>query len=112
MVRVHHHYAVRGGRIAFADLHAAVAKILRISRLDTFFDLYPTVQAAVRGHQPETEHGELGCFGREAARPQAVKKDAVATKLLTTGGRIRIRVTGKDSRSLPVPARDSRARAT
>ena len=28
MVRVHHHYAVRGGRIAFADLHAAVAKIL------------------------------------------------------------------------------------
>ena len=55
MVRVHHHYAVRGGRIAFADLHAAVAKILRISRLDTLFDLYPTVEAAVRSISPRLE---------------------------------------------------------
>jgi anti-anti-sigma factor len=49
LVRVHHHYALRGGRIAFARLHSAVATILRISRLDETFDLYPTISEAVRG---------------------------------------------------------------
>jgi anti-sigma B factor antagonist len=56
MVRVHHHYAMRGGRIAFADLHTAVAKILHISRLEKFFDLYPTVPEAVRGIAPKPEN--------------------------------------------------------
>jgi anti-anti-sigma regulatory factor len=48
MVRVHHHYAARGGRVAFANLHTAVAAILRISRLDRLFDVYPTVSEAAR----------------------------------------------------------------
>ena len=47
LVRVHHHYATRGGRIAFANLHTAVATILRLSHLDRLFDLYPTVHAAL-----------------------------------------------------------------
>jgi len=47
LVRVHHHYATRGGKIAFAGLHSAVATLLRVSRLDRLFDLYPTVQEAV-----------------------------------------------------------------
>jgi anti-sigma B factor antagonist len=47
LVRVHHHYATRGGRIAFANLHTAVATILRLSHLDRLFDLYPTVEAAL-----------------------------------------------------------------
>jgi anti-sigma B factor antagonist len=47
LVRVHHHFAAKEGRIAFANLHSTVATILRISRLDRLFDLYPTVQAAL-----------------------------------------------------------------
>ena len=48
LVRVHHHFAAREGRIVFANLHSAVATILRISRLDRLFDLYPTVEAALK----------------------------------------------------------------
>jgi len=48
LVRVHHHVAARGGRVAFADLHSGVATILRAVRLDRLFDLYPTVNEAVR----------------------------------------------------------------
>ena len=48
LVRVHHHYATRGGRIAFANLHSAVASILRLSHLDRLFDLYPTVAQALK----------------------------------------------------------------
>ena len=48
LVRAHHHYKARGGRIAFANLHSAVATLLRISRLDRLFDLYPTIEEAVR----------------------------------------------------------------
>jgi anti-anti-sigma factor len=55
MVRVHHHYAARGGRIAFANLHSAMATILRLSRLDHLFDLYPTVEAAVRSIAPKAD---------------------------------------------------------
>jgi len=47
LVRVHHHFAARGGRVAFANLHSAVASILRLSHLDRLFDLYPTVEAAL-----------------------------------------------------------------
>jgi len=47
LVRVHHHYAARGGRIAFASLHSAVAGLLRVSQMDRFFDLYDTVQEAL-----------------------------------------------------------------
>ena len=47
MVRVHHHFAARGGRIAFANLHTAMATILRVSHLDRLFDLYPTVEEAI-----------------------------------------------------------------
>jgi len=53
MVRVHHHYAARGGKIAFANLHTAIATILRVSRLDRLFDLYPTVPEAVRSIAPK-----------------------------------------------------------
>jgi len=53
MVRVHHHYAARGGRIAFANLHSAMATILRLSRLNHLFDLYPTVAEAVRSIAPK-----------------------------------------------------------
>ena len=49
LVRAHHRFCVRGGRVAFANLHSAVATLLRISRLDRLFDLYPTVGDAVRG---------------------------------------------------------------
>ena len=48
LVRVHHHYATRGGRNAFANLHSAVATILRLSHLDRLFDLYPTVAQALK----------------------------------------------------------------
>ena len=48
LVRVHHHYATRGGRIAFANLHSAVATVLRLSHLDRLFDLYPTVAKALK----------------------------------------------------------------
>ena len=48
LVRVHHHYATRGGRIAFANLHSAVATLLRLSHLDRLFDLYPTVKSALK----------------------------------------------------------------
>jgi len=48
LVRVHHHYATRGGRIAFANLHSAVATVLRLSHLDRLFDLYPTVEKALK----------------------------------------------------------------
>jgi len=47
LVRVHHHFAARGGRVAFANLHSAVASILRLSHLDRLFDLYPTVESAL-----------------------------------------------------------------
>ena len=55
MVRVHHHFAARGGRIAFANLHSAMAMILRLSRLDHLFDLYPTVEAAVQSIAPKPD---------------------------------------------------------
>jgi len=38
----------RGGRIAFANLHTAVATILRLSHLDRLFDLHPTVAKALK----------------------------------------------------------------
>jgi anti-sigma B factor antagonist len=52
LVRVHHHYAARGGRIAFANLHTTLASILRMSRLDRLFDIHPTVEEAVRSLTP------------------------------------------------------------
>jgi anti-sigma B factor antagonist len=55
MVRVHHHYAARGGRVAFANLHSAMATILRLSHLDRLFDLYPTVEEAVRSIAPKPD---------------------------------------------------------
>ncbi len=60
LVRVHHHYKARGGRIAFANLHSAVAGLLRVSRMDRFFDLYDTVEAALEAvsgpsGKPETD---------------------------------------------------------
>jgi anti-sigma B factor antagonist len=57
LVRAHHHYAVRGGKIAFANLHSAVATLLRISHLDRLFDLYPTVGEAVRAVAPADAEG-------------------------------------------------------
>jgi anti-sigma B factor antagonist len=56
MVRAHHHFAVGGGRLAFADLHAAVARVLQVSRLDTVFDLHPTVEAAIRSIAPQPQN--------------------------------------------------------
>lgn len=60
LVRVHHHYATRGGRIAFANLHTAVATVLRLSHLDRLFDLHPTVHAALKAVTscPKSEDGE------------------------------------------------------
>jgi anti-sigma B factor antagonist len=49
LVRVHHHCASRGGRLAFANLHSTVATALKMSRLDRLFDLYPTVERAIEG---------------------------------------------------------------
>lgn len=48
LVRVHHHYKARGGGVAFANLHSAVATLLHVSHLDRLFDLYPTVEEAIR----------------------------------------------------------------
>jgi anti-sigma B factor antagonist len=56
MVRVHHHYAARGGRVAFANLHSAMATILRLSHLDRLFDLHPTVEEAVRSIAPKSDN--------------------------------------------------------
>jgi len=47
LVRVHHHYAARGGRIAFANLHNAVASLLRLSHMDRLFDLFESVEEAL-----------------------------------------------------------------
>ena len=47
MVRIHHHYRARGGSVAFANLHSAVATLLRVTHLDRLFDLYPTVAEAL-----------------------------------------------------------------
>jgi anti-anti-sigma factor len=47
LVRVHHHYAARGGQIAFANLHTTVAGLLRLSHMDRFFDLYENVEEAL-----------------------------------------------------------------
>ena len=47
LVRIHHHYRARGGTVAFANLHSAVATLLRVSHLDRLFDLYPTVAEAI-----------------------------------------------------------------
>jgi anti-sigma B factor antagonist len=55
MVRVHHHYAARGGRVAFANLHSAMATILRLSHLDRLFDLHTTVEEAVRSIAPKPD---------------------------------------------------------
>jgi len=52
MVRIHHHYRARGGRIAFANLHSAVATLLHVSHLDRLFDLYPTVEEAIAHVSP------------------------------------------------------------
>jgi len=48
LVRVHHHFAVRGGRIAFANLHSAVATLLHVSRIERLFDLHGTVEEALK----------------------------------------------------------------
>jgi len=48
LVHVHHHFAVRGGRIAFANLHSAVATLLHVSRVERLFDLYDSVEEALR----------------------------------------------------------------
>jgi len=48
LLRAHRHYAAAGGRIAFADLHSAVARILHLARLEQVFDLFPTVEEAAR----------------------------------------------------------------
>jgi len=59
LVRVHHHYAVRGGRITFANLHSAVATVLRVSRLDGLFDLYESVAEALEHvHRPADDEGK------------------------------------------------------
>jgi len=55
LVQVHHHFAGRGGRIAFANLHSAVATVLHAVRLDRLFDLYPTVEEAVRSLAPASD---------------------------------------------------------
>jgi len=47
LVKVHHHYRARGGRIAFANLHSAVASLLHVSHMERFFDLYDTVEEAL-----------------------------------------------------------------
>ena len=57
MVRVHHHFVARGGKVAFANLHSAIATVLRLSHLDRLFDLYPTVQEAVREIAPKPDAG-------------------------------------------------------
>ena len=46
--RVHHHYTSQGGRIVFARLHSATAAVLRVSHLARLFDLYPTIEDALR----------------------------------------------------------------
>jgi len=47
LVRVHHHYAARGGRIAFANLHSTVASLLHLSHMDRLFDLYDDAEEAL-----------------------------------------------------------------
>jgi anti-sigma B factor antagonist len=47
LVRAHHRFHERDGRLAFADLQNAIATVLRISHLDRLFDLYPTVEEAL-----------------------------------------------------------------
>jgi len=59
LVRVHHHYAARGGRIAFANLHTAVAGLLHVSHLDNLFDLYDTVEEALEAVSAENGDSHL-----------------------------------------------------
>ena len=44
--------------MAFANLHSAVATILRLSHLDRLFDLYATVDEAVAKLAPKPAAGE------------------------------------------------------
>ena len=57
LIRVHHHFAARGGRLAFANLHTGIAAILQMSQLHRLFDLYPTVAEAIRGIVPKMRGG-------------------------------------------------------
>jgi anti-sigma B factor antagonist len=58
LVRVHHHFAARAGRIAFANLHATVASLLRLSHMDRFFDLYENVEEALEAVSVPSEPTE------------------------------------------------------
>lgn len=53
LVRVHHHFAVRGGRLAFARLHSKVAGVLKVSHMDRLFDLYATLEEAMAALRDE-----------------------------------------------------------
>jgi anti-sigma B factor antagonist len=66
MVRVHHHFVARGGKVAFANLHSGIATILRLSHLDRLFDLFPTVQEAVRAIAPKPEAGPASAAEKPA----------------------------------------------
>jgi len=58
LIRVHHHFAARGGRLAFANLHTSIAAILQMSQLHRLFDLYPTVAEAIRSIAPKPAAGD------------------------------------------------------
>lgn len=48
LLRVHGRFNTAGARLKFANLHTAVGTLLRITHLDGIFDLYNTVDDAVR----------------------------------------------------------------
>jgi anti-sigma B factor antagonist len=47
-VRIHHRFTKAGAGLKFAKLHGNVSDILRFARLDSLFDLYPSVDDALR----------------------------------------------------------------
>jgi anti-sigma B factor antagonist len=52
LLRVHKRYKNAGADLKFADLHTSVGDVLRLSHLDRVFDLYPTVDDAIRSFAP------------------------------------------------------------
>lgn len=48
LLRVHKRFKAAGTRLKFANLHTTVGTLLRLTHLDSIFDLYNTVDDAVR----------------------------------------------------------------
>jgi anti-sigma B factor antagonist len=56
LLRLHKRLARHGGDVKLAGVHSKIATILRITRADQFFDLYPDVDRARLAFRPVDTH--------------------------------------------------------